>query len=211
MKVNPAIFTPPPIPVEVATPVTNIRVCSPFPGSRTSYPPQGSRISKGAVINSDIALNDDPPSDSDESVVGEEVHEPVVQVAGIEALPLPVQLGLAGGDQQDVVVEVTVPVVQLPGPGAGGDTLTTVQVVLQHSLLTYGNLLTSSVMFWKSVVMFFQCPICARRRSPVSPVVKSLLVNQRRTTFLKRTTICTLSVMTTTGKWKTYLCNIYNQ
>ena len=128
--------------MEVATPVTNIRVCSPFPGSRTSYPPQGSRISKGApgaVINSDIALNDDPPSDSDESVVGEEVHEPVVQVAGIEALPLPVQLGLAGGDQQDVVDEVTVPVVQLPGPGAGGDTLTTVQVVLQHSQLTYGN------------------------------------------------------------------------
>ena len=120
----------------VATPVTGIRVCSPFPGSRTSYPPQGSRISKGAVINSDIALNDDPPSDSDESVVGDEVHEPVAQVAGIEALLLPVQLNQAGGDQQDVVVEVTVPVVQRPSPGAGGDTLTTVQVVLQHSLLT---------------------------------------------------------------------------
>ena len=93
-------------------------------------------ISKGAVINSDIALNDDPPSDSDKSVVGDEVHEPVAQVAGIEALLLPVQLNPAGGDQQDVVVEVTVPVVQCPSPGAGGDTLTTVQVVLQHSLLT---------------------------------------------------------------------------
>ena len=125
-------------------PVTNIRVSSPFPNPKPrSYPPQGSRIRQSAVHD---GLDDNAPSDSDESVGGAaEIEETVVQVVGIEPLPLPnlaivVQpwpAGMAGGDQGEVVVEQMVPVAQLPGPGAGGDTEPTVQVVLQLTLLHF--------------------------------------------------------------------------
>ena len=49
----------------------------------------------------------------------------------------------------------------------------------------------------------------ALRTAPVSLVVMSPLVNQRRrTTFTKRATLCALTVTTTIGRLKTALCNI---
>ena len=165
LRVNPDIFTPPTITMDVSTsytpPVTNIRVSSPFPNTRPrSYPPQGSRINQSAVLD---GLDDNAPdSDSDESVGGAAIEETMVQVVGIEPLPLPnlaivVQpwpAGVAGGDMGEEVVEQMVPVVQLPGPGAGGDTEPTVQVVLQLTLLHFctieaynnGNLVAKSLI-----------------------------------------------------------------